>query len=136
MCFFVKKTFLSFPKNLCQFVLIFHPRRKCFSGHHTLMPRPYLSFPFPSLLKLYILNLQDYCLTFILWTTFFSSKEQGMVCLNSRMLYVFKNGMHNSKTLESSNFSQKVQILSKKLREIRKSSSYTEKFIQGSNKFV
>ena len=49
---------------------------------------------------------------------------------------LLKNGMHNSKTLESSNFSQKVQILLKKLREIRKSSSYTEKFIQGTNKFV
>ena len=60
-----------------------------------------------------------------------------MVCLNSRrFVYVFKNRMHDSKTFECSNSSQKVRILLKKLGEIRKSSSYREKFIQGTDKFV
>ena len=44
--------------------------------------------------------------------------------------------MHDSKTFEYSNSSQKVRILLKELGEIRKSSSYREKFIQGSDKFV
>ena len=30
---------------------------RSFSGHHTLLPRPYLSFLFPNLSKLYILHL-------------------------------------------------------------------------------
>ena len=60
-----------------------------------------------------------------------------MVCLNSRcFVYVFKTRMHDLKTFECSNSSQKVWILLKKLREIMKSSSYREKFIQGTNKFV
>ena len=44
--------------------------------------------------------------------------------------------MHDSKTFECSNWSQKVGILLKNLGEIRKSSSYGEKFIQGTDKFV
>ena len=44
--------------------------------------------------------------------------------------------MHDSKTLECSNSSQKVRVLLKKLGEIRKSSSYREKFIQRIDKFV
>ena len=44
--------------------------------------------------------------------------------------------MYDSKTLECSNSSQKVLILLKKLGEIRKSSSYREKFLQGTDKFV
>ena len=44
--------------------------------------------------------------------------------------------MHYLKTFECSNSSQKVRILLKKLGEIRKSSSYREKFIQGTDKFV
>ena len=44
--------------------------------------------------------------------------------------------MHDLKTLECSNSSQKVRILLKMLGEIRKSSSYREKFIQGTDKFV
>ena len=44
--------------------------------------------------------------------------------------------MHDSKTLECSNSSQKVRVLLKKLGEIRKSSSYREKLTQGSDKFV
>ena len=44
--------------------------------------------------------------------------------------------MHDSKTLECSNSSQKVRILLKKLWEIRKNSSYREKFIQETDKFV
>ena len=60
-----------------------------------------------------------------------------MICLNSRrFVYVFKNRMHDSKTLKCSNSSQKVQILLKKLEEIRNRSSYREKFIQGTDKFV
>ena len=59
-----------------------------------------------------------------------------MVCLTSRrFVYIFKIRTHDSKTLECLNSSQKVQILLKKLGEIRKSSSYREKFIQGSDKF-
>ena len=58
-----------------------------------------------------------------------------MVCLNSRH-FVFKNRMHDSKKLECSNSSQKARILLKKLGEIRKSLSYREKFIQGTNKYV
>ena len=54
-----------------------------FSRHPTLLPHPYLSFPFPSLLKLQILYLQAYCLTFVLLTPFFSRKEPRRVCLNS-----------------------------------------------------
>ena len=60
-----------------------------------------------------------------------------MICLNSRrFVYVFKNRMHDSKTLKCSNSSQKVRILLKKLEEIRNRSSYREKFIQGTVKFV
>ena len=60
-----------------------------------------------------------------------------MFCLNTRrFVYVFKNQMHDSKTFECSNSSQKVRTLLKKLGEIRKSSSYREKFIQGTDKFV
>ena len=44
--------------------------------------------------------------------------------------------MHDSKTFECSNSMEKVQILLKKLGEVRKSSSYREKFIQGTDKFV
>ena len=44
--------------------------------------------------------------------------------------------MHDSQTLECSNSSNKVRILLKKFGEIRKSSIYSEKFIQGANKFV
>ena len=44
--------------------------------------------------------------------------------------------MYDSKRFECSNSSQKVQILLKKLGEIRESSSYREKFIQGTDKFV
>ena len=44
--------------------------------------------------------------------------------------------MHDSETMECSNSSQKVRILLKRFREIRISSSYREKFIQGANKFV
>ena len=43
---------------------------------------------------------------------------------------------HDSKTFECSNSSQKVRILPEKLGEIRKSSSYRGKFIQGTDKFV
>ena len=39
--------------------------------------------------------------------------------------------MHDSKAFECSNSSQKVRILLKKLGDVRKSSSYREKFIQG-----
>ena len=42
--------------------------------------------------------------------------------------------MHDSKTLECSNSSQKVRILLKSSE--RKSSSYREKFIQVTDKFV
>ena len=50
-----------------------------------------------------------------------------MVCLNSRrFVYVFKNRIHDSKTFEYSNSTQKVRILLKKLGEIRKSSSYRD----------
>ena len=60
-----------------------------------------------------------------------------MVSLNSRrFVYVFKNRLHDSKTFECSNSSQKVRILLKKLGGIRKSLSYREKFIQGTDKFV
>ena len=60
-----------------------------------------------------------------------------MVCLNSQhFVYAFKIQMDDLKTLECSNSSQKVLILLKKLGEIRKSLSYREKFIQGTNKFV
>ena len=44
--------------------------------------------------------------------------------------------MHDTKTLERSNSSQKARILFKKPGEIGKSSSYREKFIQGTDKFV
>ena len=44
--------------------------------------------------------------------------------------------MHDLKTFECSNSSQKVWILLKKLGEIRKSSSYRKKLIQGTDKFV
>ena len=73
----------------------------------------------------------------VLWAPFFSRKEPIMVSLNSRpFVYVFKNQMHDLKTFECSNSSQKVQILLKKLGEIRKSSIYREKFLQGTGKFV
>ena len=75
VCFFVKKTFLSFPKKLSVSTYFSPMQKECFSRHHTLLPRPYLPFPFPSLLKLYILHLQAYCLTFVLWVPFFSRKE-------------------------------------------------------------
>ena len=42
----------------------------------------------------------------------------------------------DSKMFECSNSSQKVRILLEKLGEIRKSTSYREKFIQGTDKFV
>ena len=110
--FFVKKTFHSFPKKLSICAYFSSMQKECFSGHHTLLPRPYLSFSFPILLKLYILHQQAYCLTFVLWVPFFSCKEPKMVCLNSRrFVYVFKNQMHDSKTLECSNSSQRVVLL-------------------------
>ena len=60
-----------------------------------------------------------------------------MVCLNSqRLVYVFENRMGDLKTFECSNSCQKVGILLNKLGKIRKSSSYREKFIQGTDKFV
>ena len=75
--------------------------------------------------------------TFLLWAPFFSRKEPKIVCLNSRRpAYVFKNRMGDSKTFECSNSCQKVGVLLKKLGEIRESSSYREKFIQGTDKFV
>ena len=70
-------------------------------------------------------------------TLFFSGKEPRMVCLNSQgFVYVLKNWMHVLKTFECSNSSQKFWILLKKLREIRKTLSYREKFIQGTDKCV
>ena len=60
-----------------------------------------------------------------------------MARLNSRhFVYVFKNWMHDSKTLACLSSSQQVWILLKKLGEIWESSSYREKFIQGTDKFV
>ena len=133
--FFVKKTFFSFPKK-SKFVLIFPLCKRVFFGTPYFAARPYLSFPFPRLLKLYILHPWAYYLTFVLWAPFFSRKEPRMVCLNSRrFVYVSKNRMYDSETFECSNSSQKVQILLKKLGEIRESSSYREKFIQGTDKF-
>ena len=44
--------------------------------------------------------------------------------------------MGDLKTFECSNSCQKVGILLNKLGKIRKSSSYREKFIQGTDKFV
>ena len=44
--------------------------------------------------------------------------------------------MHDTKTLKRSNSSQKVRILLKKPGEIGKSSSYREKFIEGTDKYV
>ena len=136
VCFFIQKTLLSFPQKLSICANFSLMQKECFSGHHTLLPRPYMSFPFPNLLNLYILHLQAYCLTFILWAPLFSRKEPRMGCLNSRrFVYVFKNRMHELKTFQCSNSSQKVRILLTKLGEIKKSSSYREKFIQGNDKF-
>ena len=76
-------------------------------------------------------------LNLVFWAPFFSRKEPRMVCLNSRgSVYVFKNRMHDSETFECTNSSQKIRILLKKLGEIGKSSSYREKFVQGTDKFV
>ena len=137
VCFFMKKTFLSFAKKFSSCAYFSPMQKERSSEHHTLLPRPCLSFPFPSLLELYILRQQAYCLTFILWASFFSRKEPRMVCLKSRrFVYVFKTRMNDSKTLECSNSCQKVRILLKKLGEIRKCLSYREKLIQGTDRFV
>ena len=75
----------------------------------------------------------------------FNLRFMGIIFLSQRTknglfefttLYVFKNRMHDSKTFKCSNSSQKIRILLKKLGEVRKSSSYREKFIQETDKFV
>ena len=117
VCFFVKKTFLSFPKKLSIYAYFSTMQKECFSGHRTLLPSPYSSFPFPSLLKLYILHLQTYCLTFVLWEPFFKNDwfEFTTLCLCFQKSIV-RILVKNSNSIE-------------KARRYRKSSSYREKFI-------
>ena len=105
----------TFLKHLdlrsCQFVLILHPCRKSV----------FFGTPYFAATSLFVITL---------WARFLYRKEPRMVSLNSRRFVdVFKNQMHDSKTLECWNFSQKVRILLNNLGEIRKSSSCREKFI-------
>ena len=68
--------------------------------------------------------------------TIFLSQRTKNGLFEFTTLYAFKNQMHDSKTFEWSNSMEKVRILLKKLGEVRKSSSYRGKFIQGTDKFV
>ena len=88
--FFREDDIPFFSKEVVNLRLFFTNVERVYFGYYTLLPRPYLSFPFPSLLKLYILHLQAYCLTFVLWAPFFSRKKPRMVCLNSRR-FLFSN---------------------------------------------
>ena len=69
-------------------------------------------------------------------TIFLSQRTKNSFLNSRRLVYVFKNRMGDSKTFECSNSCQKVGVLLKKLGEIRENSSYREKFIQGTDKFV
>ena len=69
-------------------------------------------------------------------TIFLSQRTKNSFLNSRRLVYVFKNRMGDSKMFECSNSCQKVGVLLKKLGEIRESSSYREKFIQGTDKFV